>query len=163
MDGEEMPASQEQPDGLLPVLEVADDHELQDDDHGDAPTNKVDVVKYVNRTACKKFRTYQWESDNGQAHPDDWQSRDVYDAAIKPANEHKEIHRKDDATPLIDEDVCQSASSLIFPVKQFLGQYGQHERQQLSTFYWTNKSVNKFSSRMSLVDRTERGTVRLLK
>jgi hypothetical protein len=54
MDGEEMPVGQEQSDEWPAVLEVASD------DHGDNPTNKA----------------YQQESDDGQPHQDDWQSRD---------------------------------------------------------------------------------------
>ena len=53
MDGEEMPAAQEQPDGLSAVLEVANDPELVDADRGDTPTNKVDVENYVNMNVCK--------------------------------------------------------------------------------------------------------------
>ena len=90
---------QEQSDELPAVLEVAND------DPGDNPTNKVDVINYVNLAVCTNFKAYQRESDDGQPHPDDWQSRDEDDAANIPANEHKEIHRKADDTPLIDEDV----------------------------------------------------------
>ena len=57
----QVPTGQEQSDGSPAVLEVADDPELVDDNPGDIPTNKVDVVNHANMAVCKGFRTYQWE------------------------------------------------------------------------------------------------------
>ena len=70
---------------------------------------------------CTNFKAYQRESDGDQPQPENWPSRDEDEAADIPENEHKEIQEKEDDTPLIDEDVRQSASSLVFPVKHFLG------------------------------------------